>query len=82
MPYFVSCCTYDEAPRLFSRIPACLDLFAIQDAIAMVAAGRRATAQVQKWKYGRQELPKGEEKNAGVSYRDAKLCIFRAGGLQ
>ena len=31
----------------FSLTPECLDLFAIQDAIVMVAAGRRVTAQAQ-----------------------------------
>ena len=29
----------------FSRTPECLDLFAVQHAIAVVAAGRRVTAQ-------------------------------------
>ena len=29
----------------FSRAPECLDLFAVQDDIAMVTAGRRVTAQ-------------------------------------
>ena len=66
-------------------------LFAIQDAIAMVVAGRRATAQAQKWKYGRQELPtqrgwpffvipivpKGA-KNAGVYYRKVWLLSWGA----
>ena len=45
----------------------------------MVAAGRRATAQAQKWKYGSEDLPKGA-KNAGVPHRNVWLLYIWSRG--